>query len=188
MKVKDFFKSNSFRCVAVLLGIVLVCSILLTICNSLFAVTDEDRLARAISQIYGQSVEFEQLEVDEDFAFDKANVNSIYEIKTFSDEYLLSVTGKDGYNGGNVTVWAVVSASDGIKIKKVVISGNEGQSYINKVTSDALSALVGKQDGAGFSDFSADGIKTGATRSMRAIANALNGAKAYITALKGGTL
>ena len=188
MKVKDFFRSNSFRCVAVLLGIVLACSILLTICNSLFAVTDQERLARAIAQIYGQTVEFEQLEVDDDFAFDKADLNSIYEIKSFADEYLLNVTGKDGFNNGTVTVWVVISASDGVKVKKVAVASNEGQSYIHNVTDGALSALINKQENAGFGDFNADGIKTGATRSMQAISNALNGAKAYITALKGGTL
>ena len=50
--IKEFFKSTSFKCIAVLLVIVLVCGILLTICNSLFAISPEEELNRVLGKIY----------------------------------------------------------------------------------------------------------------------------------------
>ena len=37
--VKEFFKSTAFKCIYVLLAIVLVCGVLLAFCNDLFEVT-----------------------------------------------------------------------------------------------------------------------------------------------------
>ena len=57
MSAKSFFKSTAFKCIVVLLSIVLLCSVFLTICNALFYVSDEERLNRALSELYdGESV------------------------------------------------------------------------------------------------------------------------------------
>lgn len=180
MKIKDFFKSNAFKCVYVLLGIVLVCSVLLTICNSLFYVSDEEKLSRAIAKIYGKTVEYTQLNVNDDFNDAKSQINSVYKIETYQGEYLINATGKDGYQGGTVTVWVLIdTTNEQVKVKKATIAGSSGQSYLNKIDAEDLQTLINKQDQSGFTDFDVDGISTGATRSLTAISNALNGATAY---------
>lgn len=57
MSAKSFFQSTAFKCIVVLLSIVLLCSVFLTICNALFYVSDDERLNRALSELYdGESV------------------------------------------------------------------------------------------------------------------------------------
>ncbi|MDE6850823.1 MAG: hypothetical protein K2J54_05815, partial [Clostridia bacterium] len=105
MTVKQFFKSTAFKCIAVLMSILLVCGILLTICNSLFYVSAEEKLARAISKIYGDSVTYEVETVDSEITVTSAQVLEVYEITTekYEGDYLLKVKGNGGYGGGSVT-------------------------------------------------------------------------------------
>lgn len=189
MSAKQFFKSTAFKCIAVLLSIVLVCGVLLTICNSLFYVSAEERLDRAISKIYGEEVAYEVDSVDDGVALTSATVSEVYRITTYEGDYLLKVTGGDGFSGGTVTCWVRVNASaDGAVVKKISIDSNVGQSYISKISGGALDSLVAKQESEDFSSFNTNGIKTGATFSMGAISNAANGAMAYVSAKYLGTV
>lgn len=189
MTAKQFFKSTAFKCIAVLLTIILVCGILLTVCNSLFYVSAEEKLARAISKIYGETVEYEVETTDKDVTVNAAEILEVYEITTYEGDYLLKVKGKDGYGGGSVTCWVRVHAEQGgAKVRKITIDSNVGQSYISKISGGALDSLVGKQDNDGFTSFDTDGIKTGATFSMGAISNAANAALTYINVKYGGEL
>ena len=52
MTVKEFFKSNAFKCIAALLSVLLVSGIFLTICYGFMEVTDGERLQRAVTSIY----------------------------------------------------------------------------------------------------------------------------------------
>ena len=61
MTVKQFFRSNAFKSLAVLIAIVLVAGVLLAICNDIFFVSDEERFARSIAKIYGAEVETQEL-------------------------------------------------------------------------------------------------------------------------------
>lgn len=190
MTAKEFFKSTAFKCIAVLLSILLVCGILLTIFNSLFFVSDEEKLARAISKVYGESVTYETQEINKTYDIKAADVLEVHEITTYEGDYLLKVKGKDGYGGGSVTCWVNVHAEgEGetaeIKVKKIVIDSNVGQSYISKISSGALGSLVNKQENEGFTSFDTDGIKTGASFSMNAISNAANAALTYVSATRG---
>ena len=190
MTAKEFFKSTAFKCIAVLLSILLVCGILLTIFNSLFFVSDEEKLARAISKVYGESVAYETQEINKTYDIKAADILEVHEITTYEGDYLLKVKGKDGYGGGSVTCWVNVHAEgEGetaeIKVKKIVIDSNVGQSYISKISSGALGSLVNKQENEGFTSFDTDGIKTGASFSMNAISNAANAALTYVSATRG---
>ena len=62
--VKGFVKSTSFKCIAVLLAIVLVSGILLTVCNSLFYVSAAEKLQRTLNKIYGKEVTAEEVEIN----------------------------------------------------------------------------------------------------------------------------
>lgn len=186
MNAKSFFKSTWFRCIAVLLVIVLVCGVFLTICNSLFYVSDEERLSRAISKLYGETVEYVELDVDSSVSTTSSKVNSVYKITTekYADDYLLSVTGEGGYSGGTVTCWVIVVVTDGELqgVKGATIASNTNQSYIAKIDASDIKKLISEQESDGFTGYTTSGISTGATYSMGAIANALNGACSYINA------
>lgn len=191
MSVKQFFKGTAFKCIAVLLSILLVCGILLTICNSLFYVSAEERLSRAISKIYGEEVTYEVETADEQITLSSAKVSEVYKITSadYEGDYLLKVTGMEGFSGGTVTCWVRVNAAEkGAQVKKISIDSNVGQSYINKVSGSALDKLVGKQENEGFTGFDTEGIKTGATFSMGAISNAANGARDYVNKKYMGTV
>lgn len=178
MTVKGFFKSNVFKCLATLLCVLLVCGVFLTLMNSLLAVSDQERLDRAIIKIYGKSVAYTEVTVAN--YNDNANIDAAYRIKD-DGNYLVKSTGKGGYENGTVTCWVVVNVSGGaIKgIDKVVIDSNKGQSYIDRVGASALNQ---------FSELYEEGIVysssliTNATVSgtKRAICNAVNGALDYV--------
>ena len=200
MTVKEFFKTTAFKCIAVLLSIVLICCIALTICDSLFEVTAKERLDRAIAEIYGESVEYTVAEIDEDKG-DTAlySIDELYDLSgKHENEFLMKITGKGGFNSGSVTCWVVATVSpvsgedgDGFEfggITKATIDSNVNQSYIHYITNDAIQAVINKQDGDGFTSYDTNGIKTGATYSLGSIANALNGAKEYVEAVYCGVV
>ena len=179
-KIKEFFKSTSFKCIAVLLAIVLVCGILLTICNSLFEVTDQERLDRVLSQIYGESVETKEHELTEyeTTEFDNGSINNVYEV-TSDGNYLISSTGTGGFSGGTVTCWVVIEMTDGSVsgIGNVVVSENTNQSWIANVPDSAFEHFgESYTDGETFdvSDWQDNGLTGGATGSTTAIVNAVN--------------
>ena len=179
-KIKEFFKSTSFKCIAVLLAIVLVCGILLTICNSLFKVTDQERLDRVLSQIYGESVETKEHKLTEyeTTEFDNGSINNVYEV-TSDGNYLISSTGTGGFSGGTVTCWVVIEMTDGSVsgIGNVVVSENTNQSWIANVPDSAFEHFGDSYtDGETFdvSDWQDNGLTGGATGSTTAIVNAVN--------------
>ena len=179
-KIKEFFKSTSFKCIAVLLAIVLVCGILLTICNSLFKVTDQERLDRVLSQIYGESVETKEHKLTEyeTTEFDNGSINNVYEV-TSDGNYLISSTGTGGFSGGTVTCWVVIEMTDGSVsgIGNVVVSENTNQSWIANVPDSAFEHFgESYTDGETFdvSDWQDNGLTGGATGSTTAIVNAVN--------------
>lgn len=182
MTAKQFFKSKAFKCIVTLLCILLVCGVLLTICNALFYVSAEEKLGRAISKIYGEQVEYVREDVDGGVETSSSQIDEVYKITTYEGDYLLKVTGFGGYSGGSVTCWIRTNISDGAKVIKITIDSNVNQSYISKVSDGALGTLVDKQDAENFSEFDTEGIKTGASDSMGAISNAANGALDYVKA------
>ena len=182
--VKEFFKSTSFKCIAVLLAIVLVCGILLTICNSLFKVTDQERFDRVISQIYGKPVSTEEVELDElETKFDNGTINSSYKVKD-DGNYLVNASGTGGF-GGTVTCWVVVEITDGAVsgIGNVVIESSQGETYLNKIPDAAFDYYSENyEDGEAFdvADIKTEGLTGGATLSMTAITNSVNTAVDFV--------
>lgn len=184
MEKKNFFKSVSFKCILTLLIIVLVSGILLTICNALFYVSDSEKLQRAFSKLYsGETVEYKEMELDSSVSTSNSTVNSIYQITTYDGDYLLNVTGEGGYSNGTVTCWIIVQVKDGKVngIKNATISENKNQSFIQNITASHIQQVIDQQKASDFTTYSNSGITTGATFSLGAIANALNGAYSYVS-------
>lgn len=178
MTCKEFFKSNVFKCLVTLLCVLLISGIFLTLMNGLLAVSDQERLDRAINKIYGKSVAYTQVEVAN--YNDNANIDAAYRIKD-DGNYLVKATGKYGFDNGTVTCWIVVNVKNGaIKgIDKVVIDSNKGQSYIDRVTEKALNEFTEKyEEGIIYTP----SLITGATvtSTKNAICNAVNGAIDYV--------
>lgn len=198
MTAKQFFKSTAFKCIVVLLSILLVCGVFLTIMNGLLEVTDEERFARAMGKIYGREISVTEVEnfggAKKDF--DYATVNSAYLDE--DGNYLVNVEGKEGY-GGSVVCWVVVDMSgDGQNIDgvlKIAIDKAANESYISKVTQAALDELAAKAEYGkevmggylhGSKDHGDNYIATGASYSMRAISNCVNGAMDFVAAYIAG--
>lgn len=203
MTVKAFFKSNAFKSLAVLIAIVLVAGALLAICNDLLYISDEERLARSLSKIYGKEVTAEEVELtDEERSYTYGTVDAVYYIHD-DGNYLFQTTGEGGYSNGTVTVWTIVTCTGTREegnlaltgIEKVVYDSNEGQSYIGTLT-DRFYAAFAEQDArvaeggyftttAGSDDIY--NIATGASGSSNAACNAVNTALAcFRTVFMGG--
>jgi copper chaperone CopZ len=187
MTVKQFFKSTAFKCLAVLMVIMLVCGVFLTLCDSIFSVSDQEKLDRAISKIYGASVTKEEIEITEaNSTYDDATINSAYLI-TDDGNYLVNCTGKEGYEHGTVTCWVVVKMNAGAiaGVNKVMVDSSTAQTLMSYITTSYLNT---------FADKYTDGIKysiddgfavTGASKSSNAICNSVNGALSFVKALTG---
>lgn len=205
MTVKAFFKSNAFKSLAVLIAIVLVAGALLAICNDLLYISDEERLARSLSKIYGKEVTAEEVELtDEERSYTYGTVDAVYYIHD-DGNYLFQTTGEGGYSNGNgtVTVWTIVTCTGTREegnlaltgIEKVVYDSNEGQSFISTL-GDSFYAAFAEQDArvaeggyftttAGSDDIY--NIASGASESSNAACNAVNTALAcFRTVFMGG--
>lgn len=205
MTVKAFFKSNAFKSLAVLIAIVLVAGALLAICNDLLYISDEERLARSLSKIYGKEVTAEEVELtDEERSYTYGTVNAVYYVHD-DGNYLFQTTGKGGYSNGNgtVTVWTIVTCTGTREegnlaltgIEKVVYDSNEGQSFISTL-GDSFYAAFAEQDervaeGGYFTTTAGSddiyNIASGASESSNAACNAVNTALAcFRTVFMGG--
>lgn len=194
MTVKGFFKSTAFKCIITLLAILLVCGVFLTIANGFLSVSEEERFDRAIKKLYGKDVTVERIDLsNQKTSFDYSDIVEAYKVKD-DGNYLIKAEGKEGF-GGTVTCWVVVETGDGENgakvvtgVMKIAIEKAAGESYIGNVSEEALNELAkkatpGKEVEGGYKHGSRedgdDKIETGASFSMRAISNCMNGAMQF---------
>ena len=180
MTAKQFFKSNVFKCIIALLCVLLVSGVFLTLMNALMHVSDEERLDRAISKIYGKSVNKTSVAVSDHYS--DATIEEAYHI-TDDGNYLIKSTGKGGFDNGTVTCWVVVEVSGSAitGIGKVVVDSNKGQtqmaelkdSFYNKFSTGYSDGLIYYTTGDGF-------MVTNSTKSSAAVCNAVNGALEFV--------
>ena len=170
MTAKQFFKSNAFKSLIVLIAIVLVAGALLAIFNDLLYISDEERLNRTLSKIYGKTVSAQAVELtEEEKTYSYGTVDNVYYIED-DGNYLFKTTGIGGYPGnGTVTLWTVVTCTGTREennlvltgIEKVVYDSNQGQTLISNLN-DSFYAFFAEHD-----DLVAEG--------------------GYFTSVKGGT-
>lgn len=179
MTVKQFFKSQAFKCIIVLLCIALVAGGLLAILNDVLAVSDEERTQRAIEKVYGQAMDYQDLTADYSDALTNefGTLSKIYLLE--NGNYLVQSTGDQGYKGGTITVWVVLNYRDGAfeGIGKVVLESYEKQTLMSKLKYDVYSAHNDKLTGDIYFTTSQDGIQvieSGATFSTNALNRAVN--------------
>ena len=178
MTVKQFFKSQAFKCIIVLLVIALVAGGLLAILNDVLYVTEEERTMRAIEKVYGKEMNYQEKEYSSDqLVNDYGTLSKVYLLE--NGNYLVQATGGEGYKGGTITVWIVLTAKDGAfgGIEKVVLESYEKQTLMSKLTYDVYSAHNDEITGDVYFTTSGDGIKvliSGATYSTNALNNAVD--------------
>ena len=206
MTVKQFFKSTVFKCIAVLLCVLLVSGVFLTIMNALLKVTAGEKLQRSISKIYpgmevtvyGLDDEGNEVVIDSSVSEPKgftsetvkygstSEVSEAYKIVFMQDgaevtNYLITSKGLGGYDGGSVTCSVAVIVEDGkiAGIYKVNIQSNDKQSFIGRVGDDALAQFSELyEDGISYSQDLITKATTAGTKN--AICNAVNGALTFV--------
>lgn len=194
MTVKEFFKGKAFKCIIVLMCILLISGILLSVCWGFLEVTDEERFNRKIGSVYGgETVTAEAQDIsDKNTSVSDATIQKVWLIKEKND-YLVQAASR-GY-GGDVTCWIAVSLNEDMKtvkgIRKVIkyavgdsaeLIGNIGEEIYEKFVTEY-------EDGKAFEYGTKGGdqyIETGATFTMSAICNCVNGSVSFIKAYAGG--
>ena len=184
--MKEFFKSNAFKCIIVLLSIALVCSGLLAILNDVLFVSSEERTSRAIKKIYGEEKEYEVV-VSDEIEYNEENLNGtinvVYKIENADSSYdlLIKSTGNEGYKNGTITLWVQVKINgNNAKIEKTILEAYEKQTLMSKLTQgyyDSFELI----DGYYSSNNSGEkNVVSGATKSSNACCNAINCVIKYV--------
>ena len=179
MKIKDFFRSITFRCIVVLAAIALLSGAILSLLNDILYVSDEEILQRTLNKIYvdeevgAETVSLDSLDVENDYG----TVKNVYAMD--NGQYLVEATGKNGYKGGTVTAYTAFLAEDGALtgIYKVVITGNVSQSFISEMDAEYL---AGGTEYFPTTPGRTDYVVTGATKVSDATNNAVNAAMCFL--------
>ena len=182
MEKKPFFKTQSFKCVLVLLIILLLSGSLLTVAYGFMEVTEEERFNRAINKIYGYEMKTEAVEFDgEQGIYTTSEI--ILARKDTNGDYLVQSKGSGGYVN-TVTCWVLVDVENGKikKVAKVVIGGSDGETLLNNI--DYLDKFTTVEYTEGFEFTPGNGFVTsGASMTSNAIDNAVNGALNFVNSV-----
>ena len=180
MTVKQFLKSQAFKCIIVLLCIALVAGGLLSILNDLLSVSAEERTMRAIESVYGEQLNYETLTFDEsELTNEYGSIDQAYLLENGC--YMLRSTGGNRYKNGTVTVWVILSESEnGFAIDRVVLEEYAKQTLMSQFSNAFYTVYTAHNDEInGDMWFTVDSsgitnVSAGATMSSRAINNAVN--------------
>lgn len=169
MTLKQFLKSKTFKCILVLVCIALVSGALLSILHDVLYVSESEKVARTIKGIYGKSIDYEVVEVD--YSTEIGEITSVYKLK--DGNYLIKSIGKNGYKYGTITVWVVATFENNEYkgITSISVAEYDKQTLMSKFTSSIMNEYKENPDY----------VVSGATYSSKAMSNAINTAKNYIT-------
>ena len=143
-----FFKSTWFKCIAVLLGIILFSGISISVLSDVLYVSPDERTGRALTKIYGavpssysvvldvdsgnDAIQYDFGQIEKIFTVGKDDSQSI--VPDTEYDMLFKTTGQEGYKGGTVTMWIQVKINGNNRdIKKVIIDGNTKQTLMSKL-------------------------------------------------------
>lgn len=205
MKLKDFLRSNSFRCIVVLLVITIVCGAILALCNDLFFVSDREMFERSMTKIYdGDASQLVDLIPDdaEEITYTTYDCEAVILDAHKSPDgktWLVQSKGnKCGYQNGSVTLWLNMSVESGqlTAINKIIVdSYDSSQTLIGSISEMYLAQYSSEQyrdvvtGGGHFSNVKMSAEETtdaneivaaGATYTSKAVNAAVNGAMDYV--------
>ncbi|MDE5765956.1 MAG: hypothetical protein K2I17_02160 [Clostridia bacterium] len=192
MTVKQFFKSTAFKCIAVLLSVLLVSGILLAIAWGFLEVTDEERFNRKIGAVYGGETvtSVEQDLSGKNLSVSGATIQKLWYIEE-KEDYLVQAASR-GY-GGDITCWIAVEMQGttvtGIgKVLRYAVAdaaeliGNIGADVYDLFSEDYTDGKIFTYGDKTSSEY----IGTGASYSLTAICNCVNGAVEFVKAYASG--
>ncbi|MDE6790387.1 MAG: hypothetical protein K2J61_01565 [Clostridia bacterium] len=192
MTVKQFFKSTAFKCIAVLLSVLLVSGILLAIAWGFLEVTDEERFNRKIGAVYGGETvtSVEQDLSGKNLSVSGATIQKLWYIEE-KEDYLVQAASR-GY-GGDITCWISVEMQGttvtGIgKVLRYAVAdaaeliGNIGADVYDLFSEDYTDGKIFTYGDKTSSEY----IGTGASYSLTAICNCVNGAVEFVKAYASG--
>lgn len=210
MKLKDFFRSNSFKCIVVLLAIALVCGAVLAFCNDLFYVSSEEMFARSMVKIYDGDASklVDKITSDDDIrTYTFYNCSAVVvdaQVSPDGKTWLVQSRGdKCGYQGGSVTLWVSMKVENGALagINKVIVDGYDSSQTLIGQINEAFLATYASDDykdivtgGGHFNNvrMSKDEVTSenevvvsGATWTSKAVNAAVNGAMDYVRETAG---
>lgn len=200
MKTK-LFKTEAFKCIAVLFVITVAMCTILAVLNDVLYVSSEERLNRAVKKVYGKSVAAQVQEIDENRV--AKDLGSIEEYYSFTDESvyyeLFKSTGIKGYKDGTVTLWVLVKYENDkpVSIANVTIDSYEKQTLMSSFTSSFFKTYTSitteelesgklfktgnsKYDNAMLNNTDIKNVVSGATMSSNAMNNAVNTVLLYL--------
>ena len=205
MKLKDFLRSSSFRCIVVLLVITIVCGAILALCNDLFFVSDREMFERSMTKIYdGDASQLVDLIPDdaEEITYTTYDCEAVILDAHKSPDgktWLVQSKGnKCGYQNGSVTLWLNMSVESGqlTAINKIIVdSYDSSQTLIGSISETYLAQYSSEQyrdvvtGGGHFSNVKMSAEETtdaneivaaGATYTSKAVNAAVNGAMDYV--------
>lgn len=194
MTVKQFFKGKAFKSIVVLLCVLLVSGILLSVCWGFLKVTDEERFARKFKVIYsGETVTATEVDISgKNTSVSGATIQNVWHI-TEKKDYLVQAASMG--NGGNIVCWVAITMDENLQnvtgIRKVIkYSVQDPAEFIGNISDEIYSKFVTEYvDGKKF-DYGTKGgseyIETGASISLNAICNCVNGSVEFIKAFASG--
>ncbi|MBP5357531.1 MAG: hypothetical protein J6Y68_05250 [Clostridia bacterium] len=209
MKLKEFLKSSSFKCIVVLLLIALVCGTILAVSNDLFYVSDQEMFARSMAKIYtGDASALVQKEAGINKVYSTYDCESvILDVRTDSTEKTWLVRSKGnkcGYSNGSVILWVSLSVEGGqlSGINKVILDDyDSSQSLIGAITQDFLDGYASSKydnlvkGGGHFTNAkmtktenipATEAVASGASFTSKAVNAAVNGAMDLVREMTGG--
>lgn len=170
---QNFFKTNAFKCILVLMCIMLFSGGLLSILNDVLAVSSEERLSRAIVKVYGKKVDVKLIAATDEngetlkdadgndipltFECNYGTVNTIYFFEDEGESFLLyNATGNKGYKDGTITLWLLIALDQGDYSQKSIEEINGNAAGIQKVVLDGYQkqTLMSKLGGRFYSAYS----------------------------------
>ncbi len=199
MTVKQFFKGTAFKCIVVLLSVLLISGVLLAICWGFLEVTDEERFNRKIGAVYGGETvtAVEQDLSGKNTKVGDATIDKLWYINEKND-YLVQAYSRG--NGGNITCWITVNMqADKTSVKgigKVLFySTDDAAEYVGNIPNSIYEKFpTDYTDGKNFtygteyldSGKNPEFIGTGASYTLTAICNDVNGAVEFVKAYASG--
>lgn len=197
MTAKQFFKSTAFKCIAVLLIVLLISGELLTIAYAYLKVTNEELFGRKISVMYGGE---KVTATEQDISGKNTNVNdakieNLWYVNEKND-YLVQAASRG--NGGDVICWVTVRMHDNkVDVKGIgkvlLFAVKDPAEFVGNIGSDVYERFpYDYYDGKTFSygdKTSPEYIKTGASYTLTAVCNDVNASVAFVKAFaKGGDI
>lgn len=202
--MSKLFKNVWFKCISVLLCIILISGSSIAILSDVLYVAPEERTARAVKKIYGEEKTYSVIldtdgqTSDSPIEYSFGKINKIYRVDEEDGQtydLLFQAVGYEGYKNGTVTLWVKTTFSaNKYSIEKVILESYEKQTLMSKLGGEFYSKFnltdvtEAYKNGENFTSTDKSAVNynpvSGATFSANAGNNAVNCVITYLGELQ----